>query len=49
MAFPLWALLVGRGFAAAWARSLGHSRMRAGLAVLFVSQGYGVVALIRSS
>ena len=45
MAFPLWALLIGRGFATTWAWSLGRARTRAALVVLLLAQGYGVVAL----
>ena len=44
MAFPLWALLVGRGFASAWTWSR-RLRVRAALAALLLAQAYGVVAL----
>jgi hypothetical protein len=44
-AFPLGAILVGGGFAAVW-RWVGARRsIRAGLIVLLLAQGYGVVAL----
>ena len=42
-AFPLWAILIGRGFADLWGRSGRTSRL--GLVGLVVCQGYGVVAL----
>lgn len=42
-AFPLWAILIGRGFAEAWTRARG--RLRAALIGLVVAQGYGVAAI----
>ncbi|MGE3822554.1 MAG: ArnT family glycosyltransferase [Isosphaeraceae bacterium] len=45
MAFPLWAILVGRGFAWIWERLAGHSVPRALLGIALLGQGYGVIAL----
>jgi 4-amino-4-deoxy-L-arabinose transferase-like glycosyltransferase len=44
-AFPPWAVLIGRGFAAAWDRFEGRRWLRAGLLAVVAGQGYGVVAL----
>jgi hypothetical protein len=44
LVFPLWALLVGRGFQEAWSRLGGRAR-RAALVGLLLVQGYGVYAL----
>jgi 4-amino-4-deoxy-L-arabinose transferase-like glycosyltransferase len=41
VAFPLFAILVGRGFAATWGRA--GRRGRAALVALMIGQGYGVV------
>jgi hypothetical protein len=43
--FPLWAIVIGRGFAVAWSWAGGRRWLRAGLAAVLVAQGYGVVAL----
>jgi 4-amino-4-deoxy-L-arabinose transferase-like glycosyltransferase len=51
LAFPLWAILIGRGFGALWARLSRHPRTRAagwGRAVLLaalLAQAQGVIAL----
>ncbi|WP_435019752.1 ArnT family glycosyltransferase [Tundrisphaera sp. TA3] len=42
-AFPLWAILIGLGFADLWGRA--GRKARVGLAGLVLAQGYGVVAL----
>ncbi len=44
-AFPLWAILVGRGFAALWEGAKGRSWLRGGLIALALAQGYGVVTI----
>ena len=45
VAFPLWAILIGGGFASLWA-ACGRSRWRRGLAGAFLlAQGFGVVAM----
>ena len=41
--FPLWAILIGRGFASAWEWTRGRSALRLGLAAAVLAQGYGVV------
>ena len=41
--FPLWAILIGRAFAAAWAAS-GRAWKRAALGAFLACQAYGVVA-----
>jgi 4-amino-4-deoxy-L-arabinose transferase-like glycosyltransferase len=43
-AFPLWAILIGRGFAVLWQR-WSHWGPRAAWVALFLAQGYGTVAL----
>jgi 4-amino-4-deoxy-L-arabinose transferase-like glycosyltransferase len=43
LVFPLWALLIGRGFASAWGR-LGKG-LRGVLVAGLLAQGYGVLAL----
>src|SRR5207237_6228702 len=47
LVFPLWAVLIGRGFAAAWAWACarGAGWLRWGLLAALLAQGYGVVAL----
>jgi 4-amino-4-deoxy-L-arabinose transferase-like glycosyltransferase len=45
LVFPLWAILIGRGFAAAWGLAGSRRGRRAGLVALVLAQGYGVVAL----
>ena len=50
LVFPLWAMLIGRGFAAAWAWAGGGLRVRACAAAVdswrsFWRRAYGVVAL----
>ena len=42
--FPLWALLIGQGFAIAWLWADGRRRLRAGLVAFVLAQGFGVVA-----
>jgi 4-amino-4-deoxy-L-arabinose transferase-like glycosyltransferase len=45
MAFPLWAVLIGRGFGRAWdAAGVGAGWRRWGLAAVLVAQGYGAAA-----
>ncbi len=41
--FPLWAILIGRGFATAWHRARGRRSFRVGLVAAVLAQGYGVV------
>jgi len=43
--FPPWAILIGRGFAAAWAATSGRAWSRVALGGVLAAQGYGVVAL----
>ncbi len=43
--FPLWAILIGRGFAAVWSRAVGRRGLRVALVGVLLAQGYGVVAL----
>ena len=51
LVFPLWAVLIGRGFAAAWAWAGGGLQVRGmrwrrmGLVAVVLAQAYGVVAL----
>jgi hypothetical protein len=45
MVFPLWAILIGRGFAALWSRAVGRRGLRAALVGVLLAQGYGVLAL----
>lgn len=45
MAFPLWAVLAGLGFARVWEAAAGRTWWRAGAALLLAFQGYGVVAM----
>ncbi|MBX6313970.1 MAG: glycosyltransferase family 39 protein [Isosphaeraceae bacterium] len=45
VAFPLWALLIGLGFRAAWTWAGPKAWRRWGLVGLLLAQGYGVVAL----
>ncbi len=45
LVFPLWAILVGRGFARIWDRLDGQRVGRAALAISLGAQGYGVVAI----
>lgn len=42
--FPLWAILIGRGFAAAWQLGSGRPPLRIALVALVLGQGLGVVA-----
>jgi 4-amino-4-deoxy-L-arabinose transferase-like glycosyltransferase len=42
--FPLWAILIGVGFASAWRRFVSRPRLRLALAAFVLAQGYGVVA-----
>ncbi len=44
LVFPLWAILIGRGFAWLWDR-LASAKRRAMLGVLLVAQGYGLVMI----
>ena len=44
IAFPLWAIFIGRGFDEVWRRG-ERAGFRAGLLVVVAAQGYGVVAL----
>lgn len=44
MVFPLWAVLIGRGFAAAWEWTRARA-VRAGLIALLLAQTYGVITL----
>lgn len=44
LVFPLWAILIGRGFAAVWHRVVHPAWLRAILVVVLVGQGFGVVA-----
>lgn len=44
-AFPLWAILIGRGFAAVWDDLSGRRGLRAALAAAVLAQGVGVVAI----
>lgn len=44
MAFPLWALLAGRGFGNVWELARGRTGPRVATVALLVAQGYGVVA-----
>jgi 4-amino-4-deoxy-L-arabinose transferase-like glycosyltransferase len=44
MVFPLWAVLIGRGFGRLWDAASGRSWLRVGLSALLVGQAYGVVA-----
>lgn len=43
--FPLWAVFIGRGFAAVWERTRGARWARGALLALVAGQAYGVVAL----
>lgn len=43
--FPLWALLIGRGFATVWARATKRKWLRLGLVAVTAGQGYGVAAM----
>ena len=43
--FPLWAILIGRGFAAAWGNAARRRGGRVALGAFLIGQGYGVVAL----
>jgi hypothetical protein len=43
--FPLWAILIGRGFGLIWERLHGHRWPRAALACFLLVQGYGLLAL----
>jgi 4-amino-4-deoxy-L-arabinose transferase-like glycosyltransferase len=45
VAFPLWAVLIGTGFATAWSASARSAWSRRALVGLLLAQGYGVVAL----
>lgn len=45
MVFPLWALLIGRGFARLWDAAGGRRISRCALLVLLGSQAYGVVSI----
>jgi 4-amino-4-deoxy-L-arabinose transferase-like glycosyltransferase len=45
LVFPLWAILIGRGFAWAWDRAGNRRGFRAALVALVLAQGYGVAAL----
>lgn len=42
--FPLWAIVIGRGWAWVWQRTIGQPRIRAGLTLILLAQGYGTVA-----
>jgi len=44
LVFPLWAILIGRGFAAGWAWCGSHRLRYIGLTLLLLAQGYGVVS-----
>jgi 4-amino-4-deoxy-L-arabinose transferase-like glycosyltransferase len=44
IAYPLWAVLIGRGFGAVWSGARGRAWLRAGLATALAAQGYGVLA-----
>jgi 4-amino-4-deoxy-L-arabinose transferase-like glycosyltransferase len=43
--FPLWALLIGRGFMAVWGRLADRVVARGALIAFVLAQGYGVIAL----
>jgi 4-amino-4-deoxy-L-arabinose transferase-like glycosyltransferase len=45
LVFPLWAILIGRGFASAWSAASRRPGLRWALKVVLLVQGYGVVAL----
>jgi 4-amino-4-deoxy-L-arabinose transferase-like glycosyltransferase len=45
LVFPLWAILIGRGFASVWSATRGRVRLRWLLGAFVLVQGYGVVAL----
>jgi 4-amino-4-deoxy-L-arabinose transferase-like glycosyltransferase len=45
LVFPLWAVVIGRGFASAWHGWAGRPRLRAALAAFLVAQAYGTLAL----
>jgi 4-amino-4-deoxy-L-arabinose transferase-like glycosyltransferase len=45
LVFPLWAILIGRGFAWAWSATQGRTGRCWALAMALLAQGYGVVAL----
>ena len=45
VAFPLWAIAIGRGFSAAWGWCSDRRWIRSGLVVLLLAQAYGVVAM----
>ena len=45
MVFPLWALLIGRGFGAAWEGLRDRRWARVAALLFLLAQGYGVVAI----
>jgi 4-amino-4-deoxy-L-arabinose transferase-like glycosyltransferase len=45
LVFPLWAMLIGRGFAVAWTGVQARRWLRGGLVAALLAQAYGVVAL----
>jgi hypothetical protein len=45
VAFPLWAILIGRGFGRAWAWAGGRPWLRRALVAALVAQGYGVATM----
>ena len=44
-AFPLWAILIGRGFASVWDDLVGRKRLRVALLAALIAQGQGVVLI----
>lgn len=43
--FPLWAMLIGRGFQSVWTALAPRARIRTAIGVLVLAQAYGVVTL----
>lgn len=43
--FPLWGMLIGRGFASVWIGLVNRARTRLAIVLVIMVQGYGVVTL----